>query len=614
MDRTVTGQFVSQLRKLFIGPEILVLACTVALIEFAGPSSTSDIDDVPWVVLLPMLLILGVSVARVRPLVITCCLVNAASRILGELRDRLVISLGLDFHPERSPRLPPFVAIRKAVFVLALVAIVVFPAGGIGRELLVATRVRGLYTVHVIGSLLVWSVLLLGIVLAVPANLLVILEVFKRRVGLDGAWRIIAVTTAALGVTALLIQLQLVTGTQGCLAVLAFACLLPLVVQPVDPPQGPWLNLAMGRGGNPRTIRLGRLIGDAHRLLALQAFTLVALFAPGTTGDAPDVLPVTDGLLAAYGWVSAWLLTGGACLIIGEFNRRRRLYDPAYPRSRVLWASPGPEATALEDERAAVETAGWRLVVSEVMPGPEDADLLVGVPSGLVPPDRVPLSKVPPSIFLLADQAGALLAEAEERDKADRSTVAFSRLLTSTRPRLGDHGEGTFMVPQCWLVVGLTRDDERGTLERSPVLTFGQPFRIAFGTRLRRFLYEVMARADVDVFYVEDAVTPEQVSQVLDVLFDRHIARAQPAMVSEHDFVGITGVRVVLHDVDPEVDGIEGVDAHVARNAISRARIMIIGHDRRDDDDDDDPPIDSEANDSWLEKSLRGLFPSLQNS
>ena len=27
------------------------------------------------------------------------------------------------------------------------------------------------------------------------------------------------------------------------------------------------------------------------------------------------------------------------------------------------------------------------------------------------------------------------------------------------RPRVADRGEGTFLVPQCWMVVGLTRDD-----------------------------------------------------------------------------------------------------------------------------------------------------------
>ena len=137
----------------------------------------------------------------------------------------------------------------------------------------------------------------------------------------------------------------------------------------------------------------------------------------------------------------------------------------------------------------------------------------------------------------------------------------------------------------------------------------GQPFRIAFGTRLRRFLYEVMSRADIDVFYVEDAVTPEQATEVFNLLFDRHIARASPAAAAEHDFVGVTGVRVVLHNVDPESEGIAGVDSHVTRNAISRAKIMIIGRDRRDDDDDEGPPSGGEANDLWLEESLKGIFP-----
>ena len=145
--------------------------------------------------------------------------------------------------------------------------------------------------------------------------------------------------------------------------------------KPVDPPRGQWLNIAMGRGGRPRTIRLGALIGDGYRLLSLVAFSVVALLMPradGTslgTGGPATPFPVTDLLLSTFGWISAWLLTGGACLAVGEFNRRRRLHDPAYPRSRVLWAVPGPEATALESERASIERAGWRLVVSDSLPG-----------------------------------------------------------------------------------------------------------------------------------------------------------------------------------------------------------------------------------------------------
>jgi hypothetical protein len=278
----------------------------------------------------------------------------------------------------------------------------------------------------------------------------------------------------------------------------------------------------------------------------------------------------------------------------------------------VLWAIPGPEASALELEQAAIEATGWRLVISEQLPGPDDADLLVGVPSGVTPANRVPISRVPPALFLLSDDPGAVLAEAEERDKAERAASAIERLLASARPRLGDRGEGTFLVPHCWLVVGLTRDDERGHLDRSPPLTFGHSFRAALGTRLRRFLFEVMARSGLDVLYVEDAVTPQQVAQVLEVLFERHVARADPPYVSEHDFVGVPGVRIVLHDVDPEGEGISGVDAHVTRNAISRARIMIVGRDRKDGDDGDDGPEQGESSDLWLREALTRLFPRMQ--
>jgi hypothetical protein len=119
-----------------------------------------------------------------------------------------------------------------------------------------------------------------------------------------------------------------------------------------------------------------------------------------------------------------------------------------------------------------------------------------------------------------------------------------------------------------------------------------------------------MARAGVDVFYIEDSVTPQQVREVLEMLFERHVMRADPPQISEQDFIGVQGVHIVLHDVDPETEGIKGVDSHLTRNAISRARIMIIGRDRRDGGDDGEPPIADESSD-WLADALRRLFPRL---
>jgi hypothetical protein len=435
-----------------------------------------------------------------------------------------------------------------------------------------------------------------------------VLEVLKGRTSLRGAARVALLVLLIAGIVLLLSALDATSGVEGCLIVLAFATLLPSVARAVEPPGGPWLNIAFGRSGRPRTAPLSDLVRDCHRLLALEALLVVALVAPTGAGD----YPVTDLLLKVYGWSAAWLYTGGALLALSEFNRRRRLFDPAFERSRVIWGAPGPEARSLSEECSAIERSGWRLVVSDRMPGPEDADLLVGLPPGLTPPGQVPLARVPAGLFLLSPDPGSVLAQADERDKSRRAIVAIERLLTATRPRFGDRGEGTFLVPHCWMVVGLTRDDDRAEGERPPSMSFGQSFQSALGTRLRRFVYEVMSRAGIDVLYIEDAVTPTQVSDVLDALFERHVQRKNPPLVGEQDFMGIAGVHVVLHEVTPETDGIAGVDSHLTRNAISRARILIVGRERRDGGDDDGPPTADESSDSWLRDALRRLYPRLQ--
>ncbi|GJM22133.1 MAG: hypothetical protein DHS20C15_20480 [Planctomycetota bacterium] len=613
MDRTRPDFLqLRRLGRLALGPEALVLAVLVALIELLGPNSSDDLDDIVWVLLLVLVPLSGFSLAQTRSMPLTRTLITKALLLTRRLRSRLVLSLGLDFHPGRSPRPAPFKGMRRAVGLLALAAVVMLASQGLLRELLAATRVRGLYSLHVLGLAVVWAWLLIGIAVQLPAGVLVVFEVLKRRWRLDGVPRVFAAATALGVVLVLLTALHAREGVRASLALLVFAAVLPSVVSPVDPPRGPWLNIAMGRDGRPRTTRLGSLLRDAHRLLALENLIVVAALIP-TARVAGDLLPVTDMLLAVYAWLAVWLSTGGALLAVGEFNRRRRLDDPTFERSKVIWALPGPEASALKLERDAITRAGWRLVIADRLPDIDDADLLVGAPGELAPSTRVPLSQVPPAIFLLAADPGAVLDEAEERDKADRCTQLLERLLVATRPRVHDRGEGTFLVPHCWLVMGLTRDDDRGGIERASGMPFGQSFQATLGTRLRRFLFEVMDRAGVDVLYVEDAITPEQVSEVLGRLFERHIERVRPRAVAEHDFTGIHGVRVVLHDVTPEFEGVEGVDNATARHAISRARILIVGKDRNDGDDDDDgPPSEGESNDNWLRESLGRLFPGLQ--
>ena len=65
--------------------------------------------------------------------------------------------------------------------------------------------------------------------------------------------------------------------------------------------------------------------------------------------------------------------------------------------------------------------------------------------------------------------------------------------------------------------------------------------------------------------------------------------------------------------VDPEGEGLKGVDAHLTRNAISRARILIVSRDRGGGGDDDGPPpSEGSSNDDWLREALGRMLPRLQ--
>ncbi|MED5330674.1 MAG: hypothetical protein VX916_05230 [Planctomycetota bacterium] len=596
------------LRTYFWNGEGLCLGILVLAMELLGPRTAGDVHDIPWVLSMALLAMFGISLIQYRSMPLSQSIMRRGLGALAALRSRLVLNLGLDFHPSQTPAPPPFAALRRGILRLVLVVLAVLPVPGVLRGLVEVTVVPGLYTIHVLLLGLVWAVLLAGIAVAIPISILIILEITRSRFRMEGALRLMTSLCSLGAVGGLLWLLNSSVGMTGCLGALVFACLLPSVVRTVEPSRAPWLNLSLGSSGRVKTTSLSDQIRDGTRLIALESVVILCLLLPG--GGGSGNLAVTDFLLAVYGWSTAWMLIGGFMIFVGEFNRRRRLFDPAFSRSRVLWAVPGDEAESLETERQAIEEAGWRLVVSERLPHSEDADLLVGLPPGLVLPGNVPLARVPPALFLLSKEPGVALQQADEEDKAARCRAGLEQMLASGRPHSSERNEGTFLVPHCWLVVGLTRDNDRRGGERPAPPTIGLTYQAVLGTRLRRFFSEVMSRADVDVLYVEDAVTSLQVGEVLQILFDRHIARETPEAIGEHDFMGLQGVRVVIHNVDPEEGGIEGVDAHLTRHAISRARILIISKDRNDGDDGDGPSSEGESSDLWLKDALRDLFPS----
>jgi hypothetical protein len=273
--------------------------------------------------------------------------------------------------------------------------------------------------------------------------------VLKRQAGLRGVARALhrrfLVAAAVLATV-----LDEAVGIEGCLSVLASRrCSRRWCA--VDPPGGPWLNVAIGKRGEPRTVPPGDH-PRPHRLFALEAFLVVCAPAPARRRG--------PGRAAGQPLLLRSMLVGRVALHRRRAAGHRRVQLAAAALrpglcARACWAAPG--RSAQPHERAAIER---RLAPRGLgRPVRHDDGPAHRHPAGPQAQLRRAAGACPPACSCWATTRPR--AERGGRGRQAPAATVLERLLTSTRPRVADRGEGTFLVPQCWMVVGLTRDDDR---------------------------------------------------------------------------------------------------------------------------------------------------------
>src|SRR5258705_11924828 len=210
MRRLIGSSLLLRLRRSISLVEVAAVLSAALLVElaYANNPGATDVFDIAFVMGRGAAALMAATLSRYRTLPLTSRLLDAGAALVAGLRGRLVLSLGLDFHPERHPRLPAFTGLRRAILVAALAALVLYPARGLVREVLLLTRVPGLHTVHVVLLGATWLALLAGLAVHVPAIVLGAIEGLKRRAGLRGVAR-------ALCIAAFLVPVAMLTAVLG---------------------------------------------------------------------------------------------------------------------------------------------------------------------------------------------------------------------------------------------------------------------------------------------------------------------------------------------------------------------------------------------------------------
>ncbi|MEM7204650.1 MAG: hypothetical protein AAF628_30610 [Planctomycetota bacterium] len=350
-------------------------------------------------------------------------------------------------------------------------------------------------------------------------------------------------------------------------------------------------------GGRLRSIDWRRFeIGCAMGVLALFVAVVVAAVGRPALGlpGAPDPsMPVTQVAGAVASWLGAAAMALG-CAFAVQWMRHQRLRDPARPKPRL--AHLGGSATRVPEAASILQGVGWRTVATS-QPHPE-ADLRIEVLDAPMPPlqrrQREPLQV---SVRALAlpelQQVLARRADAHRRAELVRGLETLFSRATSRSYR---NGNGFWVAPQYWWVIGLTRDiDEDDYHADGALLTgvVGPAYHRVLPLTARQHCHEVLKALDIDLLFVEDGVGFAGLERVLSVLFEHFDRHDGQRRIEERDLTGLIGIRACLHDFElgkprrprdfPEPD----------YDTLGRARILHLARDRGGSHEAD-VPMDSQ--------------------
>jgi len=155
----------------------------------------------------------------------------------------------------------------------------------------------------------------------------------------------------------------------------------------------------------------------------------------------------------------------------------------------------------------------------------------------------------------------------------------LARLLKICRASTFRSGSGFILIPHCYFVEGLHRDDRNEHIEEDRII--GPGFQELWGLNVRRFLYDVLRAMDIDIIYFEDGIRFEGLRAVFEMIFELYHNRGVNFRLEEYHFLGLLETRVIIELIRPDLprDEHEGFpETHFIN--LSQARILMVFKDR----------------------------------
>ncbi len=547
-----------------------VLVAGLAAIEIFGRSSTRDVAELLWMPVLALAVAAWLALDRK-----VFSTLSRWGRAADAYLDAVTLSVPLDLRgkPPIPRRLPTYVLVLAPAMAVAAALLV-------ARALFATTPFRDLvraasYVLLLAWTALAWAALLLAIALCVIGVALFARAVARVHRGGENEARAAARPwwLAYLVLVTLCVAFAPVWVAPPLVGLVFVVRIAIAAARPIDSPALLWAEERRGVGSY-----------SVHSYLFVKALemwgcggllVLAALGPRALGGAAGDATPISDAL----GTVTAWCWAFAAVVAAGfEFwTIRRALWrSPERPvPTRVHLAPEILVSARLEQEVSGLfSKRGWTVHWHPDIPQRADVRLRL---VERMPPLAGRAPSWPLAVSVAALRAPELLDLIARRDRLQRRRLllrGLKRILAISRRCEDPKGTGFLLAPHQWVVDGPCRDTEVDDA-LSPAYPAFEKF---IPPAASAYAYEVFARLEVDLIFVEDDVPWRRLQEVLIRLFE-HFQQGG-GRIEERHLHGIPGVRAILHDYEPGRPLVETGYPEPGYSLTSRARVLDVFRDR----------------------------------
>ncbi len=612
--KTISNKLPIFARRLIQPSSLLLVAWIVliAVLEVAGRSIQSDVGDIGVLLLLAMAVTASALIhARIR-----ANWVDRIRRGFFRLWVRVQswrMEVGVDFR--KSPSLPRGMpnlwsnGILTAALLLVGLMILrdVFP-GGIRAYL-----ASGSYTVYLIALAIVWGAMgaMAAFMLLLPVTL-IHNELVSRHVGqqprsmrdefVAQSLFLVILLVAGVFLPAWFPALGLIVAMFLVLGIQIFRMIPSLVLT--------WKRTALHRlvsnksdESNDDTVRVmeyrdwisAQLLAVGLIACSLIILTRGSLLFATTAGGAGNGMIVTP----LFGLFFSWCVLAGFGAVLYLLWRliwMGRFANPSHPVRPVLFVQGEADRAAQKQVRRELAEQGWNVRFAPEHPKPLDVKISIAPGTEQTVDIEGPSwpMEVPFSRLTAADN----LWRYERRDEIQKRRVlvsGFQKLFKRAARRVFKQGQGYWLGPQHWFIVGMSRDVPEDELHDDDSLfdeIIGTPYFRLFPREARNHFLQMMQALQIDIIFVGDGVGFRRFRKVLNCLFEVYDMHGGKQRAEERHFVGIPKTRVVILDLEPESRKEERAYQEPDYDQIGRARILEIFRDRPDHEEVSDTPME----------------------